>query len=56
MTNCYVDVSGQLTLCEKMPRKERYGDIYGGINTTKLMQLMKNYAELRNVYCKDCWA
>ncbi len=56
MTNCYVDVSGQLTLCEKMSGTERFGDIYSGIDMTKLMQLMKEYADLRNMYCKGCWA
>lgn len=56
MTNCYVDVNGQITLCEKMPGMDRFGDIYSGINKSKLMQLMKNFANLKNSFCKDCWA
>ncbi len=56
MTNCYADVFGQLTLCEKMPGTERFGDIYSGIDKPKLMQVMKKYSDLRNKHCRTCWA
>ncbi|MCL6589563.1 MAG: radical SAM protein [Firmicutes bacterium] len=52
----FVDVNGNLRLCEKSDGKVIFGQVKEGIDFHKLAELVAGFGELLNQHCRFCYA
>lgn len=52
----FIDIFGDVHICERVNHSNPIGDIFQGFNYDLLKQLMNEYVNLTNEYCKTCWA
>jgi uncharacterized protein len=52
----FVDTNGQFYMCEKFGERANIGDINNGIEKNLVDNLIGKFLDIRNTYCKNCWA
>jgi uncharacterized protein len=52
----FVDTSGNLMPCEKVPHSLQIGDIFAGYDFKAIKKLIKDYCQLCAEECVRCWA
>lgn len=52
----FVDSNGIYFICEKMTDFSSIGDVYNGFELEKIFQIMKEYIDICNIDCRNCWA
>ena len=52
----YIDVDGNIHLCENFSYGKKFGNINNIINLNLASQLLEEYQKIRNKMCRQCWA
>lgn len=51
----YVDVHGDIHICEKINNKLPIGNVFDGFNYEAVLNIMNLFAETKKEECLDCW-
>ena len=52
----FVDTDGVYYMCEKFGRRVPIGDAEDGIDSEIIDQAIDRFLDIRNIYCRGCWA
>lgn len=53
---CFIDVNGNIGICEKVCDELRFGNIYTGIDMNEVNSIVSEHASIKKKRCENCWA
>lgn len=53
---CFIDVKGNIGVCEKVSDNLRYGNIHYGVDYDRVNSVVQKHATKRMSRCQNCWA
>lgn len=53
---CFIDVNGNVGICEKVCDDLRFGNIYSGIDMNTVNNIVSDFSVVKKSRCESCWA